>query len=101
MYGILLLLHILGATIWTGGHIIVSVTVLPRALRQGAPEVLLNFESMFEKIGMPALVVQIITGPILAYRFLPDIGQWFNKIGRSAWRERVGKYVKISGGDVT
>src|SRR3546814_10326390 len=33
---------------------------------------------MFEKIGMPALVVQIITGPILAYRFLPDIGQWFN-----------------------
>src|SRR3546814_13297839 len=69
---------ILGATIWTGGHIIVSVTVLPRALRQGAPEVLLNFESMFEKIGMPALVVQIITGPILASRFLPGIGQGFN-----------------------
>lgn len=78
MYGLLLLLHILGATIWTGGHIIVSLVVLPRALRQNAPEVLLNFESMFEKIGMPALVMQIITGPMLAYRFLPDIGQWFN-----------------------
>lgn len=78
MYGTLLLLHILGATIWTGGHIVLSVAVLPNVLRERSPDMLLDFESGFEKIGMPALIVQIVTGPVLAYRFLPDIGQWFN-----------------------
>tara|TARA_R100001224_G_scaffold1703_3_gene1195 strand:+ start:10363 stop:10653 length:291 start_codon:yes stop_codon:yes gene_type:complete len=27
---------------------------------------------------MPALIVQIITGVMLAYRLLPDVSQWFN-----------------------
>jgi putative copper export protein len=78
MYGTLLLLHILGATIWTGGHIVLAVVVLPGALRERSPEKLLGFESVYEKIGMPALIVQIITGLMLAYRLLPDVGQWFN-----------------------
>lgn len=76
MYGILLLLHILAATVWTGGHIVLSVVVLPRVLRERSPEQLLNFESVFEKIGMPALVIQVVTGLMLAYRLLPDIGAW-------------------------
>ncbi|WP_303732900.1 CopD family protein [Idiomarina piscisalsi] len=78
MYGSLLLLHILAATIWTGGHIVLSVAILPRVLKERSPQLLLNFESAYEKIGMPALIVQIITGIMLAYRLLPDIGQWFN-----------------------
>ncbi|MFA5630172.1 MAG: hypothetical protein WC997_01565 [Porticoccaceae bacterium] len=32
MYGLILLLPILGATIWTGGHIVLAVTVLPGVL---------------------------------------------------------------------
>jgi putative copper export protein len=78
MYGLLLLLHILAATIWTGGHIILSVVVLPKVLRERSPEQLLSFESVYEKIGMPALIVQVITGVMLAYRMLPDVSQWFN-----------------------
>jgi putative copper export protein len=78
MYGILLLLHILSATIWTGGHIVLSVVVLPRVLRERSPEMLLNFESVYEKIGMPALIVQVITGLVMAYRLVPDVSQWFN-----------------------
>lgn len=78
MYGILILLHLLGATIWTGGHIVLSVVILPRVLRERSPELLHAFESVFEKIGMPALIVQIITGLMLAYRLVPDPGQWFN-----------------------
>lgn len=78
MYGTLLLLHILSATIWTGGHIVLSVVVLPRILRERSPERLLEFEATYEKIGMPALVVQIVTGFLLAYRLVPDVGQWFN-----------------------
>lgn len=78
MYGIVLLLHILAATIWTGGHIVLSVVVLPKVLRERSPEQLHNFESVYEKIGMPALIIQIITGLFLAQRLLPDITQWFN-----------------------
>ncbi len=78
MYGVLLLLHILGATIWTGGHIILSLVILPRVLREKSPEQLLAFESVFEKIGMPALIIQIVTGLMLAHRMLPDVSLWFD-----------------------
>ncbi|MBV1914785.1 MAG: copper resistance protein CopD [Pseudomonadales bacterium] len=78
MYGLLLLLHMLAATIWTGGHIVLSVVVLPKILRERSPERLLDFESVYEKIGMPALIVQVVTGLILTYKMLPDVSQWFN-----------------------
>jgi len=38
----------------------------------------LAFESAFEKIGMPALILQIVTGVMLAYRLIPDVGLWFD-----------------------
>lgn len=78
MFGTLLLLHIIAATIWTGGHIVLSVVVLPRVLREKSATRLIDFESVYEKIGMPALIVQIVTGLILAYRLLPDINLWFD-----------------------
>ena len=78
MYGVILLLHILAATIWTGGHIVLSVVMLPKILKEGSPEALLDFESVYEKIGMPALIVQVLTGVILAYRMVPDFNQWFD-----------------------
>lgn len=78
MYGLLLLLHILAATIWAGGHIVLSVVVLPNVLKQRSPGLLLSFESVYEKIGMPALIIQIITGVMLAHRLLPDVSQWFD-----------------------
>ncbi len=76
MYGTLLLLHILAATIWTGGHIVLSIVVLPKVLRENSPEQLLSFESVYEKIGMPALLIQIITGLMLAHRMEPALNQW-------------------------
>lgn len=78
MYGMLLLLHILGATIWTGGHLVLALTVLPRALRDKSPSELLRFESGYERIGIPALLVQVATGLSLAYRMVPDVSQWFD-----------------------
>lgn len=44
MYGILLFLHILAATIWTGGHLVLATAVLPGVLRDRSPEALLRFE---------------------------------------------------------
>lgn len=78
MYGVALLLHILAATIWTGGHIVLSVVILPKVLRNQSPEQLLDFESVYEKIGMPALIVQVSTGLWLAYQMIPDMSAWFD-----------------------
>ncbi|WP_156819105.1 CopD family protein [Psychrobacter lutiphocae] len=38
---------------------------------------MLTFESQLEKIGMPALGLQIVTGLWMAYRMLPDFASWF------------------------
>lgn len=73
VFGLLLLIHLLAATIWTGGHIVLAVVVLPKVLRERSAERLLEFESVYEKIGMPALVLQIVTGLVLAYRLVPDL----------------------------
>lgn len=78
MFGLLLTLHILAATIWTGGHIVLSVVILPRVLKERSAQRLLEFESVYEKIGMPALIIQIITGIMLAYRMIPDVSLWFD-----------------------
>ena len=78
MYSYVLLTHVLGATIWTGGHLVLASVVLPRALATRDPAVLLAFESGFERIGMPALVVQVITGAWMAHTIRPDIVAWFS-----------------------
>ena len=39
---------------------------------------LLDFESVYEKIGMPALVIQIITGLLLFKNIEPNLNNWFN-----------------------
>ena len=89
MYGYLILAHILGATIWTGGHIVLSLAVLPRVLKEKSPERLLDFESAFERIGKPAMLVQIITGLLLAHRLLPDVFLWLD------WSNPVSRVIGI------
>ena len=78
MYGYLILAHILGATVWTGGHIVLALAVLPRVLKEKSPQRLLEFESAFERIGKPAMLIQIVTGLLLAHRLLPDISLWLD-----------------------
>lgn len=77
MFGYILLLHLLGATVWTGGHLILATVILPRALKHRDVEGIRNFENAYEQIGIPALVVQIATGLWLAHRMLPDVPLWF------------------------
>lgn len=74
----MLLLHILAATIWTGGHLVLTFVVLPRVLKNKSPAELLQFESRYERIGIPALLIQVATGLWLAYQLVPDVGQWFS-----------------------
>ncbi len=77
MINYILIAHLLGATIWTGGHLILSLVVLPKALKNQELAGLMAFEEQFEKIGMPALILQIITGLWMVYRLLPEVSLWF------------------------
>ena len=78
MYALMLFLHVLGATVWTGGHLVLALTWLPRVLRERSPEQLLRFEQGYERIGMPALVLQIVTGLWMAYQMVPSVAQWLS-----------------------
>lgn len=77
MYRLLIALHLLGASVWIGGHIVLSTAVLPRALRNRDPAIVLDFEAGFERVGLPALLVQVATGLWLAYLWLPRVSAWF------------------------
>jgi putative copper export protein len=78
MFTAIIVIHVLAATIWTGGHIVLATTVLPKILKTRDIDKLLDFEMGYEKVGMPALVIQIITGLYLAYSHLPEVGKWFS-----------------------
>ena len=78
MYPYVFALHLLAATVWTGGHLVLAFTVLPRALRQRSPQALLDFEQGYEHVGMPALIIQVATGLWMALQLVPDWGQWFS-----------------------
>ena len=73
----LILLHVLGATIWAGGHLILSLVFLPQALKQKDISIILNFESHYERIGIPALLTQVITGICMALIYVP-FSEWGN-----------------------
>ena len=78
MQAIIIIIHVLAATVWTGGHLILAVAILPKILKEKNSKGLLDFERNYEKIGMPALLIQIITGLYLAYSYLPDLSLWFS-----------------------
>lgn len=71
MRGLIVTLHVLGACVWAGGHLILAVTVLPRALARRDQRILHGFEEPFERIGIPAFVLQVLTGAWLAGQFAP------------------------------
>ena len=78
MHSFFLVLHVLAATVWTGGHLILALVVLPKILKTKNIQALTEFEENFEKIGIPALIIQVITGIYLAYSLLPNVSEWFS-----------------------
>jgi putative copper export protein len=62
VFPLLVILHALAATVWTGGHLVLDLGVLPRALRAGEAAPIRAFEEIFEPLGLTALAIQVITG---------------------------------------
>ena len=72
LFKILVILHTLGATVWTGGHLVLAVTVLPKALKSRDPDPIHNFEEQFEGFGLVSLLLQVITGLWLTWTYFPN-----------------------------
>ncbi|GBO54326.1 hypothetical protein APA_2274 [Pseudanabaena sp. lw0831] len=71
LFKILVVLHTLGATVWVGGHLVLAVTVLPKALQNRDPDLIHQFEEHFENFGLTSLLVQVITGLGLTWIYFP------------------------------
>src|SRR5690606_33052971 len=74
----LLILHLLGSAVWVGGHLVLAFGILPEVLKKKDPEILLNFERKYEKIGIPALVIMVVSGIWMAYQFGIGMSRWFH-----------------------
>ena len=77
MFGqFLIFVHVLGATVWTGGHLVLVLVVLPRARRASDPGVVQEFEEGYERLALPALLSQVASGVWLALRAKPADVSW-------------------------
>ncbi|WP_062061438.1 CopD family protein [Aquimarina longa] len=70
---LIIFLHIIAATIWTGGHLILSLTYLPKALKHNDFSIIESFESKYERIGIPSLITLVITGIYITTVYTPDL----------------------------
>src|SRR5688572_3661596 len=86
----LILFHVLGATVWAGGHLILSIGFLPKALKDKDLAVILNFEKHYERVGIPALLIQVITGIWMALIYVP-----FREWGSIATKHHLYLWVKF------
>lgn len=75
---IYLVLHLLAATIWVGGHFFLILRILPSTLQQKDISILSDFRLKFGKIGMPSLFILVVTGILLAYDYNVPISDWFS-----------------------
>lgn len=85
VYRLLVALHLLGAAVWVGGHLVLSLVVLPQALRARDASIVREFESGYERIGLPALLLQVITGVWLALHWVPDMRSWLTPASLHGW----------------
>lgn len=77
----LLILHLIAATLWIGGHLLLALRYLPDAIRTKDVYIIKNFEKKYEILGLPALLVLVITGICMAYDYGITVDQWFSFSG--------------------
>jgi len=78
LHHFVLIIHLLAATVWVGGHLLLAICYLPTALKKKDPHIILSFEKKFEALGMSSLALLIITGIWMAYDFGITIETWFH-----------------------
>ncbi len=78
VFPLLVIVHALAATVWTGGHLVLDLGVLPRALRAQCAEAIRSFEETFEPLGLTALAIQVVTGVWMGWFVLPGFRGLFS-----------------------
>ena len=78
VFPLLVIVHALAATVWTGGHLVLDLGVLPRALRAQSAAQIRSFEEVFEPLGLTALAIQVLTGLWMGWIDLPGFQDLFN-----------------------
>ena len=73
----ILIIHILAATLWVGGHLLLLLRYVPKAIKSKSLEELSAFRKNFEPVGMPSLFILIITGILMAYDYNITFEKWF------------------------
>lgn len=71
MYKLALILHLLGASIWVGGHLYLLIRLMPTFIKNNDIKGFLAFEKSYEPLGMSALAVQILTGFYMLNTLVP------------------------------
>lgn len=75
---IVLIFHLLAATVWIGGHLFLAIRYLPEAMKKKDASVLINFKDKFEPVGLPSLLTLLITGILMAYHYDVTFTHWFS-----------------------
>jgi putative copper export protein len=70
----LVIIHVVAASVWVGGHLLLALRYLPEALKKRDPTIVTGFEARFEPVGLPALFLQVVTGLWLIMLRLPREG---------------------------
>jgi putative copper export protein len=78
MHQSLLVLHLLAATIWIGGHVLLTIRFLPLAFKEKSVKPITDFEKQYEVVGIPALLLLVVTGIMMAYQYNVPITAWFS-----------------------
>ena len=74
---IILIIHLLAATIWVGGHLILLLKYVPKAIKSNSLNDITFFRKNFESVGIPSLLILLVTGILMAYHYEITIDKWF------------------------
>lgn len=66
-----LFVHLLGASVWVGGHLYLLLRLMPSFVKHNDVAGFLAFEKSYEPLGLLALMTQVISGLYMAQRLIP------------------------------
>lgn len=75
---LLLIIHLLAATVWVGGHLYIAIRILPKTLKSKDCSILLAAEKSYEPLGLTSLLLLVITGVWMTLQFGISWRQWFS-----------------------
>jgi putative copper export protein len=77
LHWLLLVIHILSACVWVGGHLLLATRFLPKALKLRDPGIIRAFERSYERIGIPSLLLLAASGIALSMQYGITYTDWF------------------------